>query len=134
VPDDQSIKSRLEGRRDPHCSALASVKSRRYFASSNRAGSGPVAGQWGADYRQLHELSQSAGARRPTQLVQKKLADMQTEIALSLQGSLRVGRLMDEGKRAPEMISIMKRNNCGKALDIARVAATCTAVLRCSGG
>jgi len=56
------------------------------------------------------------------QLVQKKLADMQTEIALGLQASLRVGRLMDEGKMAPEMISIVKRNNCGKALDIARVA------------
>jgi glutaryl-CoA dehydrogenase len=57
-----------------------------------------------------------------TQLYQKKLADMQTEIALGLQGSLRVGRLMDEGKFAPEMISIVKRNNCGKALDIARTA------------
>ncbi|MFG1464765.1 acyl-CoA dehydrogenase [Xanthobacter sp. DSM 24535] len=57
-----------------------------------------------------------------TQLVQKKLADMMTEIALGLQGSLRVGRLFDEGQMAPDMISIMKRNNCGKALDIARVA------------
>ncbi|MCO6407628.1 acyl-CoA dehydrogenase [Hoeflea alexandrii] len=57
-----------------------------------------------------------------TQLYQKKLADMQTEIALGLQGSLRVGRLMDEGRFAPEMISIVKRNNCGKALDIARMA------------
>jgi glutaryl-CoA dehydrogenase len=57
-----------------------------------------------------------------TQLVQKKLADMQTEIALGLQGSLRVGRLFDEGKFAPEMISLVKRNNCGKALDIARTA------------
>ncbi|KRA00473.1 acyl-CoA dehydrogenase [Mesorhizobium sp. Root157] len=57
-----------------------------------------------------------------TQLFQKKLADMQTEISLGLQGSLRVGRLMDEGKMAPEMISIVKRNNCGKALDIARQA------------
>ncbi|APH73216.1 acyl-CoA dehydrogenase [Aquibium oceanicum] len=57
-----------------------------------------------------------------TQLFQKKLADMQTDIALGLQGSLRVGRLMDEGKMAPEMISIVKRNNCGKALDIARQA------------
>ncbi|HEV2507040.1 MAG TPA: acyl-CoA dehydrogenase [Mesorhizobium sp.] len=56
------------------------------------------------------------------QLYQKKLADMQTDIALGLQGSLRVGRLMDEGKMAPEMISIVKRNNCGKALDIARMA------------
>jgi glutaryl-CoA dehydrogenase len=57
-----------------------------------------------------------------TQLVQKKLADMVTEISLGLQGSLRVGRLFDEGKMAPEMISIVKRNNCGKALDIARIA------------
>jgi glutaryl-CoA dehydrogenase len=57
-----------------------------------------------------------------TQLFQKKLADMQTEIALGLQGSLRVGRLMDEGRAAPEMISLVKRNNCGKALAIARDA------------
>jgi glutaryl-CoA dehydrogenase len=57
-----------------------------------------------------------------TQLVQKKLADMQTEITLGLQASLRVGRLFDEGRAAPEMISLVKRNNCGKALDIARVA------------
>jgi glutaryl-CoA dehydrogenase len=57
-----------------------------------------------------------------TQLFQKKLADMQTEIALGLQGSLRVGRLMDEANGAPEMISLVKRNNCGKALDIARLA------------
>jgi len=57
-----------------------------------------------------------------TQLFQKKLADMQTEIALGLQGSLRVGRLFDEGKLPPEVISIVKRNNCGKALDIARMA------------
>ncbi len=56
------------------------------------------------------------------QLFQKKLADMQTEIALGLQASLRVGRLMDEHKFAPEMISLVKRNNCGKALDIARQA------------
>jgi glutaryl-CoA dehydrogenase len=57
-----------------------------------------------------------------TQLFQKKLADMQTEITLGLQASLRVGRLMDDGKLAPEMISLVKRNNCGKALDIARMA------------
>lgn len=56
------------------------------------------------------------------QLYQKKLADMETEIALGLQASLRVGRLMDEGRFAPEMISIVKRNNVGKALDIARNA------------
>ena len=54
-----------------------------------------------------------------TQLFQKKLADMQTKIALGLQGALRLGRLMDEGRAAPEMISMMKRNNCGDALEIA---------------
>ncbi|MFS2317844.1 acyl-CoA dehydrogenase [Maricaulis sp. D1M11] len=57
-----------------------------------------------------------------TQLFQKKLADMQTEITLGLQASLRVGRLMDEARAAPEMISMVKRNNCGKALDIARLS------------
>jgi glutaryl-CoA dehydrogenase len=57
-----------------------------------------------------------------TQLVQKKLADMQTEITLGLHAVLRLGRLMDEHQAAPEMISLLKRNNCGKALDIARVA------------
>jgi len=57
-----------------------------------------------------------------TQLFQKKLADMQTEISLGLQAALRVGRLMDEAQGAPEMISMIKRNNCGKALDIARMS------------
>ncbi len=57
-----------------------------------------------------------------TQLFQKKLADMQTDIALGLQGSLRLGRLMEAGDEAPEMISLLKRNNCGKALDTARMA------------
>ena len=57
-----------------------------------------------------------------TQLIQKKLADMQTEIALGLQGALRLGRLIDAGRDTPEMISLMKRNSCGKALEIARQA------------
>lgn len=57
-----------------------------------------------------------------TQLFQKKLADMMTEISLGLQGALQVGRLMDQAKAAPEMVSIVKRNNCGKALDIARMS------------
>ena len=56
------------------------------------------------------------------QLIQKKLADMQTEIALGLQGCLRIGRLMDEGQAVPEMISLIKRNSCGKALDVARMS------------
>lgn len=72
--------------------------------------------QYGLDRKQFNRpLAQ-------TQLFQKKLADMQTEIALGLQASLRVGRLMDEANAAPEMISIVKRNNCGKALDIARMS------------
>ncbi|MEY2994460.1 MAG: hypothetical protein RL357_1395 [Pseudomonadota bacterium] len=57
-----------------------------------------------------------------TQLIQKKLADMQTEITIGLQACLRVGRLMDEHQAAPEMVSLIKRNSCGKALDIARMA------------
>ncbi|SMG20285.1 glutaryl-CoA dehydrogenase [Paracoccus sp. J56] len=72
--------------------------------------------QYGLD---RHQFNRPLAA---TQLYQKKLADMQTEIALGLQASLRVGRLLDEGRFAPEMISIIKRNNCGKALDIARMA------------
>jgi glutaryl-CoA dehydrogenase len=56
------------------------------------------------------------------QLVQKKLADMQTEIAIGLQGALRLGRMLEAGKAAPPSISLMKRNNCGKALEIARLA------------
>src|SRR5262249_23238625 len=56
------------------------------------------------------------------QLVQKKLADMQTEITLGLHGAYRLGRLLEEGKAAPPAISLMKRNNCGKALEIARIA------------
>jgi glutaryl-CoA dehydrogenase len=72
--------------------------------------------QYGLDRKQFNRPLAA------TQLFQKKLADMQTEIALGLQASLRVGRLMDEGRAAPEMISLIKRNNCGKALDIARQA------------
>ncbi|WP_170595172.1 acyl-CoA dehydrogenase [Ruegeria arenilitoris] len=75
-----------------------------------------AARQYGLDRKQFNRpLAQ-------TQLFQKKLADMQTEIALGLQASLTVGRLMDNAEAAPEMISIIKRNNCGKALDIARMA------------
>ena len=55
-------------------------------------------------------------------MIQKKLADMQTEITLGLQTVLRVGRLMDEGRASPEMVSMIKRNSCGKSLDIARLA------------
>jgi glutaryl-CoA dehydrogenase len=75
-----------------------------------------AARQYGLDRRQFDKpLAQ-------TQLFQKKLADMQTEITLGLQAALQVGRLMDEAQGAPEMISLIKRNNCGKALDIARMS------------
>ena len=99
------------------------------FGCLNRARYGISWGAMGAAEDCWHRARQYGLDRkqfgRPlagTQLYQKKLADMQTEIALGLQASLRVGRLMDEGKMAPEMISIVKRNNCGKALDIARQA------------
>ena len=99
------------------------------FSCLNRARYGISWGAMGAAEDCWHRARQYTLDRkqfgRPlaaTQLVQKKLADMQTEIALGLQGSLRVGRLFDEGKVAPEMISLVKRNNCGKALDIARMA------------
>ena len=73
-----------------------------------------AARQYGLDRKQFNRpIAQ-------TQLFQKKLADIQTEITLGLQAALRVGRLMDEARAAPEMISMIKRNNCGKALDIAR--------------
>ena len=75
-----------------------------------------AARQYGLD---RHQFGKPLAAN---QLYQKKLADMMTDIALGLQASLRVGRLMDEGKFAPDMISIVKRNNVGKALDIARQA------------
>ncbi|MER9233401.1 acyl-CoA dehydrogenase [Mesorhizobium sp. M0622] len=99
------------------------------FGCLNRARYGISWGAMGAAEDCWHRARQYGLDRKQfgkplagTQLFQKKLADMQTEIALGLQGSLRVGRLMDEGKMAPEMISIVKRNNCGKALDIARQA------------
>ena len=99
------------------------------FGCLNRARYGISWGAMGAAEDCWHRARQYGLDRkqfdRPlaaTQLFQKKLADMQTEIGLGLQASLRVGRLMEEGAFAPEMISIVKRNNCGKALDVARMA------------
>ena len=99
------------------------------FGCLNRARYGIGWGVMGAAEDCWHRARQYTLDRRQfgrplaaTQLVQKKLADMQTEITLGLQAVLRVGRLFDEGKMAPEMISLIKRNNCGKALDIARMA------------
>ncbi|MXP43101.1 acyl-CoA dehydrogenase [Allopontixanthobacter sediminis] len=99
------------------------------FGCLNRARYGISWGAMGAAEFCLHAARQYGLDRkqfdRPlaaTQLYQKKLADMMTDIGLGLQASLRVGRLMDEGRFAPEMISIVKRNNVGKALDVARHA------------
>ncbi len=99
------------------------------FGCLNRARYGISWGSMGAAEFCMHAARQYGLDRkqfgRPlaaTQLFQKKLADMMSDIALGLQASLRVGRLMDEGRFAPDMISIVKRNNVGKALDIARQA------------
>jgi glutaryl-CoA dehydrogenase len=99
------------------------------FGCLNRARYGIAWGAMGAAEDCWHRARQYTLDRkqfgRPlaaTQLVQKKLADMQTEITLGLHAALRAGRLFDEGRLAPEAISLIKRNNCGKALDIARVA------------
>lgn len=99
------------------------------FSCLNRARYGIAWGSMGAAEACWHAARQYTLDRkqfgRPlaaNQLIQKKLADMQTEIALGLQASLRVGRMIDDGQLVPEAISLIKRNNCGKALDIARVA------------
>jgi len=108
----------------PHVSGLKGP-----FGCLNRARYGIAWGAMGAAEFCWHAARQYTMDRkqfgRPlaaTQLVQKKLADMQTEITLGLQGCLRLGRLMDDGRAAPEAVSLLKRNNCGKALDIARQA------------
>ncbi len=99
------------------------------FGCLNRARYGIAWGAMGAAEFCWHaartytlERNQFGRPLAANQLIQKKLADMQTEIALGVQGCIRMGRLFDEGKLAVENISLMKRNNCGKALDIARQA------------
>ena len=99
------------------------------FGCLNRARYGIAWGALGAAEFCFHAARQYTLDRKQfgkplaaTQLVQKKLADMATEITLGLQAALRVGRLLDDGQMAPEMVSLIKRNNCGKALDIARTA------------
>jgi glutaryl-CoA dehydrogenase len=99
------------------------------FTCLNSARYGIAWGALGAAEDCLHrartyvlERKQFGRPLAANQLIQKKLADMQTEIALGLQGCLRLGRMKDEGSAAPEVTSILKRNSCGKALDIARMA------------
>jgi glutaryl-CoA dehydrogenase len=120
----------LEGVAVPEEALLPNVSGLKGpFGCLNRARYGIAWGVMGAAEDCWHRARQYGLDRkqfgRPlanTQLYQKKLADMQTEIALGLQAALRVGRLFDEGRMAPEMISLIKRNNCGKALEIARQA------------
>ncbi|WP_169728438.1 acyl-CoA dehydrogenase [Geminicoccus roseus] len=114
----------------PDANLLEGVKGLKGpFGCLNRARYGISWGTMGAAEFCWHQAREYTLDRkqfgRPlaaNQLIQKKLADMMTEITLGLAGSLRTGRLMDQGKAAPETISLIKRNNCGKALDIARVA------------
>ncbi len=77
---------------------------------------------WHAARNYTVERKQFGKPLAANQLVQLKLANMQTEIALGLQAVLRLGRLFDDGRATPEMVSLLKRNSCGKALDIARAA------------
>jgi glutaryl-CoA dehydrogenase len=114
----------------PEGMMLPGVKGMRGpFSCLNKARYGIAWGAMGAAEACFHAARDYVGSRRlfgrslaARQLVQKKLADMQTEIALGLEGALALGRLLDEGAWVPEAISLMKRNNCGKALDIARTA------------
>ena len=114
----------------PHENLLPNVKGLKGpFGCLNKARYGISWGALGAAEFCWHAARQYTLDRkqfgRPlaaNQLIQLKLANMLTEISLGLQGTLRVGRLMDEGKSTPEMVSIVKRNSCGKALDIARIA------------
>jgi len=114
----------------PESALLPGVKGLKGpFGCLNKARYGIAWGSMGAAEFCWHAARQYTLDRkqfgRPlaaNQLIQLKLANMQTEITLGLHAALRVGRLMDEGQAAPEMISLIKRNNCGKALDIARVA------------
>lgn len=114
----------------PEANLLPNVKGLKGpFGCLNRARYGIAWGVMGAAEACWHaarqytlERSQFGRPLAANQLIQKKLADMQTEIALGLQGALQVGRMMDEVGAVPEAISLIKRNNCGKALDIARVA------------
>ena len=115
VPD-QNLLPGAEGLRGP-------------FGCLNRARFGIAWGTMGAAEFCWHAARNYTLERRQfgrplaaNQLIQKKLADMQTEITLGLQGALQLGRMIDAGQAAPECVSLLKRNNCGKALDIARAA------------
>ena len=114
VPEENRLD--VEGLKGP----FACLNKARYGISWGAMGAAEFC--WHAARSYTLDRKQFKRPLAATQLIQKKLADMQTEITLGLQGCLRLGRLMDEGNWSPEMVSLMKRNNCGKALDIARQA------------
>lgn len=115
VPDAQLLPE-VEGLAGP----FGCLNRARYGISWGSMGAAEAC--WHAARNYVLERRQFNRPLAANQLIQKKLADMQTEIALGLQGSLRLGRLFDEGRAPAELISLMKRNNCGKSLDIARTA------------
>ncbi len=115
VPEENAFPE-VEGLKGP----FTCLNSARYGIAWGALGAAEFC--WHAARQYTMDRKQFGRPLAANQLIQKKLADMQTEITLGLQGCLRLGRLKDEGKAAPEITSIMKRNSCGKALDIARMA------------
>ncbi len=114
VPDENRLQ--VEGLKGP----LSCLNKARYGIAWGALGAAEFC--WHAARGYTLERKQFGRPLAANQLIQKKLADMQTEITLGLQGVLQLGRLMDAGQAAPDAISLLKRNNCGKALEIARVA------------
>jgi glutaryl-CoA dehydrogenase len=115
VPDENLLPG-VRGLRGP----FSSLNNARYGIAWGAVGAAEFCWHAARNYTvQRHQFGRPLAAN---QLIQKKLVDMQTEITLALQATLRLGRLKDEGRAAPELISMLKRNNAGKALDIARVA------------
>jgi glutaryl-CoA dehydrogenase len=115
VPEENRLPN-VEGLKGP----FGCLNSARYGIAWGALGAAEAC--WHAARQYVLDRKQFGRPLAANQLIQKKLADMQTEITLGLQGCLRLGRLKDEGKASPEITSIMKRNSCGKALEIARMA------------
>jgi glutaryl-CoA dehydrogenase len=115
VPDDNYLPN-VKGLKGP----FGCLNKARFGISWGALGAAEFC--WHAARQYTLDRSQFGRPLASNQLIQKKLADMQTEIAIGLQSVLRVARLLDEGRATPEMVSLVKRNSCGKALDIARMA------------
>jgi glutaryl-CoA dehydrogenase len=115
VPE-ENLLPKVTGLRGP----FSCLNSARYGIAWGSLGAAEFC--WHAARNYTLERRQFGRPLAANQLIQKKLVDMQTEITLGLHACLRLGRLKDAGRDAPEMVSILKRNNCGKALDIARIA------------